>query len=82
MRKHSWPIRRPGLRLFLLYGSDAGAITERARRIESIALKRGGGDVALRLGSDELSGSPGRIADEAYSTSHVRRRARDLAPDA
>lgn len=58
-----------GLRLFLLYGSDAGAITERARRIEAIALKRGGGDVALRLGSDELSGSPGRIADEAYATS-------------
>lgn len=58
-----------GIRMFLLYGSDAGAITERARRIETIALKRGGGDVALRLGSDELSGNPGRIADEANATS-------------
>lgn len=58
----------PGVRMFLLYGSDAGAITERARRIEAVALKRGGGDVALRIGSDELSGNPGRIADEANAT--------------
>jgi DNA polymerase-3 subunit delta len=57
------------IRLFLIYGSDAGAITERARRIEALALKRGGGDEVLRLGSDELSANPGRIADEAYAIS-------------
>jgi len=57
------------VRLFLIYGSDAGAITERARRIETLALKEGGGDRVLRLGSDELSSDPGRIADEAYAMS-------------
>ena len=58
-----------GIRLFLVYGSDPGAITERARQLEQIALKRGGGDAVLRFGSDELSADPGRIADEAYSAS-------------
>jgi DNA polymerase III subunit delta len=57
------------IRLFLIYGSDAGAITERARLIERIALMRGGGDEVLRIGSDELSSNPGRVADEAYAAS-------------
>ena len=59
----------PGIRLFLIFGSDAGAVTERARRLEDVALKRGGGDQVLRLGSDELSADPGRVADEAYAAS-------------
>jgi DNA polymerase-3 subunit delta len=58
-----------GLRLFLVYGNDAGGVTERARRLEQIALKRGGGEAVLRFGSDQISADPGRIADEAYSAS-------------
>ncbi len=58
-----------GMRLFLVYGSDQGATTGRARRLEQFALKRGGGDTVLRFGSDELSADPGRIADEARSAS-------------
>jgi DNA polymerase-3 subunit delta len=57
------------IRLFLLYGGDAGAITERARALEQIALKQGRGEAVLRVGSDELSGEPGRVADEANSAS-------------
>lgn len=58
-----------GVRLFLVYGSDSGAITERARTIEKFALKRGRGESVLRMGSDEISAEPGRIADEANSSS-------------
>jgi DNA polymerase-3 subunit delta len=57
------------IRLFLVYGTDAGAITERARHVERVALTRGCGDEVLRIGSDELSSNPGRIADEAYAAS-------------
>lgn len=55
------------LRLFLVYGTDQGAITERARRLEELALKRGGGETVTRIGSDELSADPGRITDETRS---------------
>jgi DNA polymerase-3 subunit delta len=58
-----------GIRLFLVFGNDAGAVTERARLIEQVALKRGGGDRVLRFGSDEIAANLGRIADEAYSAS-------------
>jgi DNA polymerase-3 subunit delta len=57
------------IRLFLVYGSDSGAITERARALEKYALKRGRGEAVLRVGSDELSAEPGRVADEANSAS-------------
>lgn len=57
------------IRLFLVHGSDAGAITERARILERMALSRGGGDQVTRIGSDELSSNPGRVADEAYAAS-------------
>jgi DNA polymerase-3 subunit delta len=57
------------LRLFLVYGSDQGAITERARRLESLALQRGGADTVMRIASDELSAYPGRVADEMQSDS-------------
>ena len=57
------------IRLFLIYGSDSGAITERARALEQLALKRGRGETVLRVGSDELSAEPGRLADEANSAS-------------
>lgn len=58
-----------GVRLFLLYGNDAGAITERARLVERVALTRGGGDAVLRFDSETISSEPGRIAEEAYSGS-------------
>jgi len=58
-----------GIRLFLLYGNDAGAITERARALENLALELGGGEEVLRIGSDEISDNPGRIADEVNSAS-------------
>ncbi len=57
------------IRLFLVYGSDQGAITERARHVERLALTRGGGESVTRIGSDELSSNPGCIADEVYSAS-------------
>lgn len=56
----------PQMRLFLLFGSDAGAVTERARRLEAVATERGG-SAALRLGSDEVAADPGRLADEAFA---------------
>lgn len=57
------------LRLFLVYGSDQGAITERTRHLEQLALQRGGGETIMRFGSDEISADPGRIADEVLSGS-------------
>ena len=57
------------VRLLLIYGSDAGGVTERARLVERVALKRGGGDSVVRFDSDMLSAEPGRIADEVYAAS-------------
>ncbi|MGQ7794398.1 DNA polymerase III subunit delta [Faunimonas sp. B44] len=57
-----------GVRMVLVYGADAGAVTERARRLEAVAQARGA-DAALRLGSDEIGADPGRLADEAYAAS-------------
>jgi len=59
----------PGLRLFLVYGSDPGGVTERARALERVALQRGGGDAPIRIGSDELGGRPGGVAEELNSAS-------------
>jgi DNA polymerase-3 subunit delta len=58
-----------GIRLFLIYGSDAGAVTERARHVEQVALARGGADAVSRFGSDQIADDPGRLADEARSAS-------------
>ena len=63
------PRRRKAIRLFLVYGSDAGAITERARTLERVALKRGGGDRCCASAPTSFPSNPGRIADEAYSAS-------------
>jgi DNA polymerase-3 subunit delta len=57
------------IRLFLVYGSDQGAVTERARHLEQLALGRGGSDSVTRINSDELSSNPGRVADEVHSAS-------------
>jgi DNA polymerase-3 subunit delta len=58
-----------GIRMFLLYGSDPGAITERVRMLERTGLQRGGNGAVIRIGSDELASNPGRIADEAFAIS-------------
>ncbi len=60
----------PGsLRLFLIYGSDRGAVTERVRHLEDFALRHGHGEAVTRIGSEELSAHPGRIVDEVRSAS-------------
>jgi hypothetical protein len=41
------------------YGDDAGAITERARLIERLALARGGAMPCIRIGSESISVEPG-----------------------
>ena len=57
------------VRLFLIYGPDAGAVTERARGLETLAAKRdsAGGNL-IRLGAEDLSADPGRVSDRIEST--------------
>lgn len=61
----------PGnIRMFLIYGPDAGAVTERGRAAVKIAVSSGSEDADLvRLGSEELAQDPGRLSDEALSVS-------------
>ncbi|SEQ54082.1 DNA polymerase III, delta subunit [Faunimonas pinastri] len=60
----------PGIRIFLLYGPDAGAVTERARVLEAVArLRDPAGGSVVRIGTDEISGNPGRLADEIFAVS-------------
>ena len=57
-------------RLFLVYGPDSGAVSERAGQIEKTAQSRDpAGGTLKRFGSDELSERPGLLADEAYAAS-------------
>ncbi|HEX2258070.1 MAG TPA: DNA polymerase III subunit delta, partial [Afifellaceae bacterium] len=57
-------------RLFLVYGPDQGAVSERAGGIEALAKSRDpAGGTPRRFASDELSAQPGLLADEAYSAS-------------
>jgi DNA polymerase-3 subunit delta len=57
-------------RLFLVYGPDQGAVSERATQIEKTAQARDpAGGTLKRFGSDELSAQPGLLADEAYAGS-------------
>jgi DNA polymerase III subunit delta len=59
-----------GTKLFLVYGPDQGAVSERAGQIEAAARNRDpSGGTLRRVASDELSADPGLIADEAYSAS-------------
>ena len=57
------------MRLFLVYGSDQGAITERGGSWSGIAVKRGGGDVTTRSAPTSCPRDPGRVADEVHSAS-------------
>ncbi len=58
------------IRLFLVYGRDTGAVTERARQLEAVARRRdpAGGSV-VRFGSDEIAGYPGKLSDEINAAS-------------
>ena len=58
------------MRLFLVFGRDPGAITERARQLEALARSRdpAGGSV-VRYGSDEVAGNPGLLCDEINAAS-------------
>ncbi len=61
----------PGdMRLFLIYGRDSGAVTERARQLEALAGSRDpAGGSAVRISSDEVAGDPGRLSDEINAAS-------------
>ncbi len=61
----------PGdMRLFLVFGRDTGAITERARQLETLARSRDpAGGSPTRWGSDEVAGNPGRLSDEINAAS-------------
>lgn len=58
------------MRLFLVFGRDSGAITERVRQLEAMAQSRDpAGGSAVRIGSDEVAGNPGRLLDEINAAS-------------
>lgn len=58
------------MRLFLLYGPDQGAVSERAGHLQRTAGSRDpAGGTLKRFGSDELTAQPGMLADEAYAAS-------------
>ena len=58
------------MRLFLVFGRDCGAVTECARKLETLARRRdaAGGSV-VRVGSDEVAGNPGKLSDEINAAS-------------
>ncbi|HET6377415.1 MAG TPA: DNA polymerase III subunit delta [Methylocella sp.] len=56
----------PGVFLYLLYGTDAGLVSERARKILSRATCGASGPFNLvRISGDELAEDPARLAEEA-----------------
>lgn len=56
----------PGVFLYLLYGTDAGLVSERARQILSRATSGASDPFNLvRISGDELAEDPARLADEA-----------------
>ena len=58
------------IRLFLVFGRDAGAVTERARQLAALASSRDpAGGLALRYGSEEVAGNPGLLCDEINAAS-------------
>ena len=65
----SWRSRRRASASFSSTAAIPGRSPSAPARLEQLALQRGRGDAVLRIGSDELSGEPGRVADEANSAS-------------
>ena len=58
------------MRLFLVFGRDTGAVTERARQLETLARSRDtAGGSAVRYSSDEVAGNPGLLSDEINAAS-------------
>jgi DNA polymerase-3 subunit delta len=58
------------MRLFLVFGRDTGAITERARQLEALARSRDpAGGLAVRYSSDEIAGDHGLLSDEINAAS-------------
>ena len=58
------------MRLFLVFGRDTGAVTERARQLETLARSRDpAGGSLVRIGSEEVAGNPGRLSDEINAAS-------------
>jgi DNA polymerase III subunit delta len=56
----------PQIYLYLVFGTDAGLVTERARKIISRAVDDPSDPFQLvRIGGDELATDPARLADEA-----------------
>ncbi len=56
----------PQIYLYLVFGTDAGLVTERARKIISHAVDDPKDPFQLvRIGGDELANDPARLADEA-----------------
>ena len=56
----------PQIYLYLVFGTDAGLVTERARKIISRAVDDPKDPFQLvRIGGDELANDPARLADEA-----------------
>jgi DNA polymerase III subunit delta len=56
----------PQIYLYLVFGTDAGLVTERARKIVSRAVDDPKDPFQLvRIGGDELANDPARLADEA-----------------
>ncbi|MGH6819519.1 MAG: DNA polymerase III subunit delta, partial [Methylocella sp.] len=56
----------PHIYLYLVFGADAGLVTERARKIVSCAVDDPKDPFQLvRIGGDELANDPARLADEA-----------------
>jgi len=56
----------PHVYLYLVFGTDAGLVTERARKIVSRAVDDPKDPFQLvRIGGDELANDPARLADEA-----------------
>lgn len=56
----------PHIYLYLVFGADAGLVTERARKIVSRAVNDPKDPFQLvRIGGDELANDPARLADEA-----------------
>jgi DNA polymerase-3 subunit delta len=58
------------IRLFLVFGRDAGAVTERARQLAALASSRDpAGGLELHYGSEEVAGNPGLLCDEINAAS-------------
>jgi DNA polymerase III subunit delta len=58
------------LRLFLLFGPDAGLVNERANRIvKALGFDRADPLSTVRLDADQVAADPARLADEAYAVS-------------